>query len=71
MKPLQPHQPEWLRLKTQKEDPEWTIPSIDEGVQQVVFTYTAAGCGNHFGKQFVTIHASGTQAYSVTQQLHS
>ena len=50
MKPLQPHQPEWLRLKTQKEDPEWTIPSIDEGVQQVVFTYTAAGCGNHFRK---------------------
>lgn len=36
-------------------------------VQEVVFTYTAAGCGNHFGKQFVTVYASGTQAYSVTQ----
>lgn len=47
------------------------IPGIDEGVQQVVFTYTAAGCGNHFGKQFVTVYASGTQAYSVTQQLYS
>lgn len=48
------------QVKNTKGRPKMGIPGIDEGVQQVVFTYTAAGCGNHFGKQFVTVYASGT-----------
>lgn len=47
------------QVKNTERRPKMEIPGIDE-VWEVVFTYTAAGCSNHFGKQFVTVYASGT-----------